>query len=116
MVCRRFVFGDPFLANVRRICHHDIEAALREDFREGGRPVERLRMHGGIMDDAVPLADGVIKTGEGFAARGGLDPEAELADLDGLGIEVYAVEIVLEDLSIEIEEGAVAAQFFETRV
>jgi hypothetical protein len=32
--------------------------------------------------------------------RGGLHPEAELADLDGLGVEVHAVEVVLEDLPV----------------
>ena len=51
-----------------------------------------------------------------FAARGGLDPEAELADLDGLGVEVHAVEVVLEDLPVEVEESALAAEFLEAGV
>jgi len=58
----------------------------------------------------------VVEAGEGFAARGGLDPEAELANLDGLGIEVHAVEIVLKDLAVEVEEGALAAEVFEPGV
>ena len=50
------------------------------------------------------------------AARGGLDPEAELADLDGLLVQVHAVEVVLEDLPVEVEEGALAAQFLQPGV
>ena len=66
-------------------------------------------MHRPVADDAVALADGVVEAGQAFAARGGLDPDAELADLDGLGVEVHAVEVVLEDLPVEVEEGALAA-------
>jgi hypothetical protein len=69
-----------------------------------------------VADDAVALADGVVEAGQLFAARGGLDPEAELADLDGLGVEVHAVEVVLEDLPVEVEEGALAAQFLQPGV
>ena len=54
--------------------------------------------------------------GQLFAARGGLDPEAELADLDGLGVQVHAVEVVLQDLPVEIEESALAAQFLQPGV
>jgi hypothetical protein len=36
--------------------------------------------------------------------------------LDGLGVEVHAVEVVREDLAVEIEEGALAAQFLEPGV
>ena len=50
------------------------------------------------------------------AVVGGFDPQAEPTDLDGLGIQIDAVEVVLEDLAVEIEEGAVAAQLFEPRV
>jgi hypothetical protein len=73
-------------------------------------------MHHRIADHAVPLADAVIEAGEGLAVDGGLDPEAELADLDGLGVEIDAVEIVLEDLAVEIEEGALAAQLFKAGI
>ena len=51
-----------------------------------------------------------------LAARGGLDPEAELADFDGLVVQVHAVEVVLEDLPVEVEEGALAAQFLQPGV
>ena len=46
----------------------------------------------------------MVEAGQALAARGGLDPEAELADLDGLGVEVHAVGVVLEDLPVEVEE------------
>ena len=58
----------------------------------------------------------MVEASQAFAARGGLDPEAELADLDGLGVEVHAVEVVLEDLTVEVEEGALAAQFLQPGV
>src|ERR1019366_6811987 len=69
-----------------------------------------------IADDAVALADGVVEAGQALAARGGLDPEAELAGLDGLGVEVHAVEVVLENLPVEVEEGALPAQFLQPGV
>ena len=73
-------------------------------------------MHRRVADDAVALADGVVEAGQLFAARGGLDPEAELADLDGLRVEVHAVEVVLENLPVEIEQGALAAEFLQPGV
>jgi len=66
-----------------------------------------------VADDAVALADGVVEAGQLLAARGGLDPEAELADLDGLLVQVHAVEVVLENLPVEVEEGALAAKFLQ---
>jgi hypothetical protein len=36
--------------------------------------------------------------------------------LDGLGVEVHAVEVVLQDLPVEVEEGALAAQFLQPGV
>ena len=88
-------------------------AALGEDFGEGRLPAKGLRMERRVADDAVALADGVVEAGQLFAARGGLDPEAELADLDGLFVQVHAVEVVLENLPVEVEEGALAAEFLE---
>jgi hypothetical protein len=73
-------------------------------------------MHCGVADDAVALADGVVEAGQALAARGGLDPEAELADLDGLRVQVRAVEVVLQDLAVEVEEGALAAEFLQPGV
>jgi hypothetical protein len=35
-----------------------------------------------FADGAVALAEGVVEAGQLFAARDGLDPEAELADLN----------------------------------
>jgi len=91
-------------------------AAVGEEFGEGGLPIEGLGMHRRVTDDAVALAHGVVEAGQAFAARGGLDPEAELADLDGLGVEVHAVEVVLEDLPVEVEEGVLAAEFLAAGV
>src|ERR1019366_5227304 len=48
--------------------------------------------------------------------RRGLDPEAELTDLDGLGVQVHAVGVVLDDLPVQLEEGALAAQFLQPGV
>jgi hypothetical protein len=36
--------------------------------------------------------------------------------LDGLRVEVHAVEVVLEDLAVKVEEGALAAQFLQPGV
>jgi len=91
-------------------------AALGEDFGEGRLPAKGLRMDRRVADDAVALADGVVEAGQLFAARGGLDPEAELANLDGLLVQVHAVEVVLENLPVEVEEGALAAEFLEAGV
>ena len=91
-------------------------AALGEDFGEGRLPAKGLRMDRRVADDAVALAEGVVEAGQLFAARGGLDPEAELANLDGLLVQVHSVEVVLENLPVEIEEGALAAQFLQPGV
>jgi hypothetical protein len=69
-----------------------------------------------VADDAVALADGVVEAGQLLAARGGLDPEAELANSDGLLVQVHAVEVVLENLPVEVEEGALAADFLQPGV
>jgi hypothetical protein len=42
----------------------------------------RLVMRRPTADDAVALADGVVEAGQLHVARGGYDPEAELADFD----------------------------------
>ncbi len=60
--------------------------------------------------------DDVVEAGQALAARGGFDPKAELADLDGLRVEVHAVEVVLQDLTVEIEEGGLSAQFLQPGV
>ena len=39
-----------------------------------------------------------------------------MADLDGLFVQVHAVEVVLQDLAVEVEEGALAAEFLEPGV
>ena len=62
------------------------------------------------------LADGLVEAGQPLSARGGLDPEAELAEVDGLLVQVHAVEVVLENLPVEVEEGAPAAQFLQAGV
>ena len=79
-------------------------------------PVKCFGMDRWVADDSVALADGVVEAGQLFAARGGLDPEAELANLDGLLVQVHAVKVVLENLPVEVEEGALAAEFLEAGV
>jgi len=61
-------------------------------------------------------AGGVVEAGQLLAAGGGLDPEAELADLNGFLVQVHAAEVVLEDLAVEIEEAALAAEFLKPSV
>src|ERR1035437_8504055 len=97
---------DPFLPDVGRVADHDVEAALGEDFGEGGLPVEGLGMHWRVAEDAAALANGVVEAGQALAARAALDPLAELADLDGLRPEVHAVEVGVEGLAVKVEEGA----------
>jgi hypothetical protein len=36
--------------------------------------------------------------------------------LDGLRVQVHAVEVVLQNLPVEVEEGALAAQFLQPGV
>ncbi len=66
-----------------------------------------------IGDDAVADADAVVEAGENLAPLGGLDPEAEPADLDGFLVEIHAVEVVLQDLPVEIEKRPRAPEFFQ---
>ena len=55
--------AEQFLPDVGRVADDDIEAALGEDFGEGGLPIEGFRMDGTAADDAVVLADGVVEAG-----------------------------------------------------
>jgi len=64
--------AEQFLPDVGRVADDDIEAALGEDFGEGGLPIEDFRMDGTVADDAVVLADGVVEAGQLFAAGDGL--------------------------------------------
>jgi hypothetical protein len=61
---------------------------------EGGLPVEGFGMDRRAADVAVALADGMVEAGQLLAARGGFDLQAELADFDGFGVEVRAVEVL----------------------
>ena len=56
--------GEQLLPDVGRVADHDVEAALGEDFGEGGLPVEGLGVDGRVADDAVALADGVVEAGQ----------------------------------------------------
>ena len=53
---------------------------------KGGLPNAGFGMHRPVADDTVALAEGVVEAGPLLAARSGLDPEAGLADLDGLEV------------------------------
>jgi hypothetical protein len=48
------------------------------------------------------LLDVVVEAGEHLADLGSLDPQAEPADLDGLGALVHAEEVVLQDLLVDV--------------
>ena len=49
--------SEQLLPDVGRVAHDDIEAALGEDFGEGGRPVEGFGVDRRVADDAVAIAD-----------------------------------------------------------
>ena len=89
---------------------------MLEDFGERLFPVECLRVNAQVVDDAVADADRVVEAGEGFAALGGFDPEAEAADLDRFVVEVDAVEVVFEDPAVEVEERTMAAELVQAVV
>ena len=74
--------AEQLLPYVGRVADNDIEAALGEDFGEGGLPVEGLGCPRRVADDAVALTDCVVEAGQALAARGGHDPEAEVADFN----------------------------------
>ena len=58
----------------------------------------------------------MVEAGQLPAARGGLDSEPELGDLDALGVEINPVEVVLEKLPVEIKPGALTAEFIQPSV
>ena len=78
---------------------HRLEACATggKDFGEALLPVDGVGVDGGVGDERVAVDDVVAEGGEGLAGVGGLDPEGELGDLDGLGGEVDPVEVVVED-------------------
>ena len=97
-----------------RIPHNNVETALLEHLRKSRLPIERPWVNIPIRDDAVANADAMVEARERLAPLGGLDPEAEPADLDRLLVEIHAVEIVLQDVPIEIEKRARTPKFFES--
>ena len=105
-----------FLPDIRRVAHNHVEPTLGENLGKRGLPVKCIGVNRRIADDAVAFADGVVEAGQLLAARGGLDPQAKLADLDGLGVKIHTVKVVLQDLPVEVEEGALAAQFLQPGV
>ena len=70
-------------------------------------------MHLAIIDHAIAHADGVVQGGQHLAPRGRLDPQAQPADLNCLFVQVHAVQIILQDLPVEVEERLVSAQLHE---
>ena len=53
---------------------------------------------------AVADADVVVEAGQHLAGLGRLDPQAEPADVDGLLVQVHAVQVVLQDLPVHVEQ------------
>jgi hypothetical protein len=50
------------------------EPAGREHLRKRRSPVERFRVNGFVVDDAVPFADVMVQAGQFLAKFGCLDP------------------------------------------
>ncbi len=69
-----------------------------------GLPVERPRVDRGVGHDAVADAQVMVQAGQLLALDRRLDPEAELGDVDGFVVQVDAVEVLLEDLAVQVEE------------
>ncbi len=103
--------------DVGRIADDAVEAAVGEDFGEGGVPVEGVDALAFVgiggdeealvaliiegvevgADEAVSAADVVVERAERFSGRGGVEPEGELGDFHGLLVDVHAVDVVGED-------------------
>jgi hypothetical protein len=121
--------------DVGRIADDAVEAAVGEDFGEGGLPVEGVDAlafvgigggeEGAVAlvvevreigaDEAVAAADVVIERAERLAGGGGVEPEGEFGDFHGLLVDVHAVDVVGEDGAddgILIEEPALAGDAF----
>ena len=102
-----------FLPDVRRIGNDDVEPAGAEHFGKTPLPRERSGIDRRIGDDAVPRADRAVQAGQRLAAMGRLDPQAQPADLDRLVVQIHAVQVVLQDPLVEIQQRPVHTQFFE---
>ena len=100
---------EPFLADVGRVADHDVEAAAApfglEDLGEFGlasrMPSGRSVLSATMLLPTRRLWSRLVST---LPCDGRLDPEAELGDVDGLLVEVHAVEVLLEDLAVQVEK------------
>ena len=55
----------------------------------------------------------MVEAGEDLALDRGLDPEAEFGDVDGFVVQVDAVEVILEDLAVQVEEFGESSQLLD---
>src|SRR5262245_3914704 len=62
-----------------------------------------------VVDEAVAAADVSGQVGQGLAGASGTDPEGELGELHGLGRDVHAEEVILEDEGRRMLDPVVAA-------
>ena len=99
-------------AHIGRIADHDIEAAARENIREGRVPVERPIRERWIVDEAVAAVDRRFKVLQPMLAPRRLQPQRKPRDLDRLRVEIDAEEIFGDDLveNVEVDFGAELAQ------
>ncbi len=106
-------------AHVGWIAEDDVEAAYPlprplsrrargEDLGEGGKPVEGARGIGGVGDQAVADTQVGFEALQRLAVPGGLEPQRQLGDFDGFGVEVDAIEVAVEDFAVDVEEVGVA--------
>ena len=56
-------------------------------------------------DEGVAVAEVVVEEGKGLGGGDGFEPEGELGEFDGDGVEVDAVEAVFDDFAFPVDEG-----------
>ena len=112
---------EDLVANVGRVAEHHVEAlrpagldGLCVRLRRGARrlperPVEGHAGQVGVVDDAVAPFDVAVEVRPPLAVLRGLEPERELGDLDRLGVEIHAEQVVVEHGRGEIEQLDLAA-------
>ena len=99
--------GNPFLTNVGRVADDHVETAVCQRRGEALPPGVEW---GRLGNDAVALLDVVIEAGQHLADLSGLDPQAEPANFDRLGVQVHAEKVVLQDLLVHVGKESLVEQ------